>query len=60
MQRLHRSRARRETKTATIKRAGAEAVHLKGPQTDENGDSKESVCRGFAEDGTGDGKESRC
>ena len=44
MQKLHKSRDRRRTSRATMKRVDAEATHIKGPQRDEKGDNKEGGC----------------
>ena len=49
MQRLYKSKARRGRKRATIKRAGAGAVHTKGRQRDEKGDYKESGRKGYTD-----------
>ena len=45
MQRLYRSRARRGRVRATIKRADSEAIQIKGPKREENGDNKDRMCR---------------
>ena len=51
MQKLYKSRASKGRRSATIKRADAEAVRgcrgaiqIKGPQRDEKGDNKDSGC----------------
>ena len=51
MQRLHRSRAHRGIIRATIKRAEAQAIQIKVPQRDGNGDKKESECRDYTDQG---------
>ena len=45
MRRLYRSRARRGRKRATIKRADAEAIQVKGSQRDEKAEKKEGGCK---------------
>ena len=39
--------ARRKRKRATITRADAEAIQIKGPQRDEKNNNKENGCRGL-------------
>ena len=47
MQRLYISRARRQRRRATIKIADTEAIQIKGPQRQENGDTKENGYIGY-------------
>ena len=47
MQKLYKSRAHRGRNTPTIKRTDAEAIQIRCPQRDENGDNKNSGGRGY-------------
>ena len=49
MQRLYISRARGGKTRATMKRADAEAVQIKGPQRKETGGNNESRCTGYTD-----------
>ena len=51
MHRLYKSMARNVKRMVTIKRADAEAIMIKGTQSKENGDDKESGCIGYKSDG---------
>ena len=51
MKRLCKSRACRGRRRATIKRADAEAIQIKGPQKEEKGDNKGTGCRGYTNHG---------
>ena len=53
--RLYKSRAGRGRRKATIKRAYAEAVQIKGPRKEEKGDNKESGCRRLPNQGPEEG-----
>ena len=44
MQRLYIPSARIERRRATIKKADAEGIQIKGPQREEKGDNEESAC----------------
>ena len=56
-ERLYRSRAHRRRRRVTIKRADAEDVQIKGPQGEEEGDNKESKCRGHTDQEPAEGGE---
>ena len=59
MLRLYRSRARRGRRRATLNRAGAEAIQIKGPRRKHKSDRKERGCRGYTDQGPAEGGEER-